>query len=128
RQLTAAVALATAAALLRPEGIQHAALIGILAAVISWKRAKWKPVIAAAAVVPVLAYAGWDIAIRLAPHGARGYAVDPSRLLVVITPGAFVTMVQYAVHWLANPFVFGPTLIAVALCIAGYRSWRATWP
>lgn len=128
RQLLAAVVLTTATALLRPEGIQHAVVIGVLAAVIAWKRGPWKPVFALPVATPLLAYASWNLAVRLAPHAARGYAVNPARLLGVVTPEAFVTIANYGIHWLANPFVFGPTVIAACLCFAGYRSWRATWP
>lgn len=128
RQLAGAVLLATGAALTRPEGIEHAVLLGVLAGVVAVKRRRPPALIAAPVVVPLVAYVAWDLAIKLAPHGARGYGVDPRRLLGVITPDALITIASYAVRWLANPYVFGPTVIAVCLCVAGYRSWRRTWP
>lgn len=128
RQLAGSVLLATAFALVRPEGFQVAVLMGILAAVFTRRRRRPWLLALTGVLLPVLAYGIWVVAIRLAPHGARGYGVAAGRVLGLITPHAVATVISYTVHWLANPFVFGPTVIAAALCIVGYRSWRSTWP
>ena len=127
RHLAGGVLLATAATLTRPEGIQHAVLVAIVAAVVAWRRRRWDPRMAAMLVVPLVVYSGWHVAVEIAPH-ARGYAVDLRRIPEVVTPGAVAAVATYTVQWLANPFVFGPTVIAAALCVAGYRRWRRTWP
>lgn len=127
RFLIAALLLATAATLTRPEGIQHGVLVAVIAGAVAWRRGRRNLVVAGAIVAPLVAYALWHLAVELAPH-KRGYAIDPHRILQVATPSAFADIAGYTVHWLGNPFVFGPTVVALALCVAGYRSWQATWP
>ena len=67
RQLAGSVLLATAVALVRPEGIQPAFLIGILAGLITWRRARPRWLADLGVLLPPLAYGLWLVAVRLTP-------------------------------------------------------------
>jgi hypothetical protein len=125
--LVTSLLLAVGTALTRPEGVIHLFLVAAVLAVLSW-RSRHRAVAGTVLLAAALTFASWQIIIRAVLHHPPTLSPDLRRLSGVVTADSVSVLVRYSLHEFSNPYVFGPTLIAVLLIVAGWRSWRGMLP
>lgn len=122
-----AMVFSGATSLTRPEGFQHALIITSVITSVSFLRREWSRCVFGW-MITLLPYIGWQLIVKIVFHHPGTYVLDDHRLLESLQIVNVVTVMKYGLREIFNPFIFGPSMIAVVILFANWKNWRKTLP